>query len=440
MTGQPIGGDRRWFMTLLVMATLLQAATAVARPMASYRALEIGMDPSSLGFVAAAFAIAPVVFALSIGRQIDRWGPFVFQIGSMVLLGVASVGLAFAASPAALLVLIGMLGLGQLIFVVADQTIVGSRTPSGAYDSRFGSLSFVASLGQLIGPAAAGVIAADGTAEGTTRALLLGAALSVVAIPLGLVVWRRDPGPAVAPPAIRPAAPAILSILRMPGMGPAMLASMTVLATMDVITVYLPAIGEERGLSVATVGALLAVRAGASMASRLFLGRLVAIAGRERLLIASLGIAAASVVALPFLPLPLAFLTMAIAGMTLGIGQPMTMSWVAARATDAARGTAMSLRLLGNRVGQVVIPIAAGSIAVFTGTAGVIAAAGSDGRAQCRGGGSPAVLRRRTGSERRLRRRAAPGRSRRRLAFAGSEARRSRRAGSDPSGRGGGWG
>jgi MFS family permease len=375
MTTRPLGGSRAWFTLLLVMATLLQAATAVARPMASYRALEIGMDPSSLGFVAAAFAIAPVVFALSIGRQIDRWGPFVFLVGSTAVMVTASVGLAFAATPAALLVLIGLLGLGQLVFVVSDQTLVGSRTPSGAYDGRFGSLSFVASLGQLIGPALAGLLAADGTSEGTSRALLVGAVLSVAALPLALTLWRGDPGPAVPLPDVRPAAPGILSILRMPGMGPAMLASLTVLATMDVITVYLPALGEERGLTVTTVGALLAVRAGASMVSRLFMGRLIAVIGRDRLLTGSLFVAAAAVVVLALAPPPMAFIAMTVAGLTLGIGQPLTMSWVAAQATETARATAMSLRLLGNRVGQVVIPVAAGSLAVVTGAGGVLAAA-----------------------------------------------------------------
>lgn len=376
MTDRTINRDRHWFLVLLAMATLLQAATAVARPMASYRALEIGMDPSSLGLVAAAFAIAPVVLALSIGRRIDLWGPFPFLIAATILMTVAAAGLAFVESPVGLLVLIGVLGLSQLVFVVANQTLVGSRTPASGYDSRFGSLSFVASLGQLIGPASAGLIAADGSPSGTTRALLFGAVLCLVAVPLAVRLWRRDPGPAAAQPAILPAAPPILSILRLPGMGPAMLASMTVLATMDVITVYLPALGEERGLSVATVGALLAVRAGALMASRLLLGRLVALLGRERLMIASLSTAAIAVVALPFLPLPLAFVVMAVAGVTLGVCQPMTMAWVAARATESARGTAMSLRLLGNRVGQVVIPLAAGSVAVVTGTAGVLAAAG----------------------------------------------------------------
>jgi MFS family permease len=118
------------------------------------------------------------------------------------------------------------------------------------------------------------------------------------------------------------------------------------------------------------------VRAGASMVSRLFLGELVDRLGRERLMIGSLVIASVSVVALAFVPLPAMFVVMAIAGVTLGVCQPLTMSWVAARATASARGTAMSLRLLGNRVGQVVIPLAAGAVAVATGTAGVLAAAG----------------------------------------------------------------
>jgi MFS family permease len=368
--------DARWFLGLLLVATLLQAATAVARPMASYRALEIGMAPSSLGLVAAAFAVAPVVLALSIGRRIDQYGEFPFLLISTLGLALASAALAFIGSPVALVLCIALLGLSQLVFVVADQTLVGSRTHPGSYDRRFGNLSFVASLGQLIGPAAAGLIAASGSPEGTRNALIFGGALALLAVPFIIRQWRTDPGPAVPPPAVTPERQAVMTILRMPGMAPAMLASMTVLATMDVLVVYLPALGEERGLSVATIGALLSVRAGASMVSRLLLGRLVDALGRESLMLASLIVAASSVVSLAILPLPAMFVAMAVAGLTLGVSQPLTMSWVAARATSGSRGTAMSLRLLGNRVGQVIIPLAAGSVAVATGTAGVLAAAG----------------------------------------------------------------
>ncbi len=365
-----------WFLLVLSGGVLLQAATAVARPMASYRALEIGMAPEFLGFVAAAFAIAPLAFALSIGRLIDRFGEVSFLFGSALMMVVSSVALAFVGSAVGLLALIALLGLSQLVFVVANQTLIASRTPAKEYDRRFGHLSFVASFGQLIGPAGAGLIAGEGSPEGTTLALLFGAGLSMASVPLIAHAARRDPGPVVPLTAERPARPPVLSILRMPGMGAAMLASTTVLATMDILVVYLPALGEERGLAAATVGALLAVRAAGSMASRLMLGRLVTFFGRDRLMLLSLVVSAVSVIALAIAPLPLMFVLMAVAGLTLGVCQPITMSWVAARATAGSLGTAMSLRLMGNRLGQVLIPVAAGSMAAFTGTAGVLAATG----------------------------------------------------------------
>jgi MFS family permease len=370
------GDSRRWFVALLVTATLLQASTAVARPMASYRALDIGMTASSLGLVAAAFAIAPVAFALSIGRLIDRYGESRFLVGASVVLAAASFGLAAVDTVLGLLLLLAVLGLAQLVFVVANQTAVSNRTAAHSYDGRFGHMSFVASLGQLIGPAAAGLIAGAGSTEGTSRALLFGAALAVVALPLALAVRRIDPGPITAATSSPVPGPSLMTILRTPGMGAAMLASLTVLSTMDILVVYLPALGEERGITPATIGALLAVRAGSSMASRFLLGRLVGWFGRERLMIGSLIVAAGSVISLAFLPLPAMFAAMVVAGWTLGVCQPMTMSWVATRATAGSRGTAMSLRLLGNRVGQVTIPLAAGAVAAVTGTAGVLATAG----------------------------------------------------------------
>jgi MFS family permease len=385
MTRRLPGGDR-WFTTLLVGATLLQSATAVARPMASYRALHIGMPPETLGLVATAFAIAPVILALWIGRRVDRHGPFPFLAVAALLQATAAVSLVFVGDTLTLLAGVAVLGLSQLVFVVANQTLVGSRSHLASYDQRFSSLSFVASLGQLIGPASAGLIAGSdvaggaGTASagvaGTGLALLFGASLSMLAVPVIVLLWRRDPGPVVTPGQESTGGRSVRDILRMPGMAPAMLASLTVLSVMDVLVVYLPALGEERGLSVAVVGALLSVRAGASMASRLALARMIGRFGRPRLMVGSLLVAAVAVVALAVLPLPLMFVAMAVAGGTLGVTQPMTMSWVAARATHDARGMAMSLRLLGNRAGQVVIPLAAGTVAAVTGAAGVLAAAG----------------------------------------------------------------
>jgi hypothetical protein len=48
------------------------------------------------------------------------------------------------------------------------------------------------------------------------------------------------------------------------------------------------------------------------------------------------------------------------------------MAWLAAAAPPGLRGRAMSLRLTGNRLGQVVIPSAVGALAAGAGSAGVL--------------------------------------------------------------------
>src|SRR5258708_27641319 len=49
-----------------------------------------------------------------------------------------------------------------------------------------------------------------------------------------------------------------------------------------------------------------------------------------------------------------------------------TMSGIVDLAPPAARGTALSLRITGNRVGQVLVPFLASLIAVAAGTAGIL--------------------------------------------------------------------
>ncbi|MFI0354211.1 hypothetical protein [Actinomadura sp. 9N407] len=63
------------------------------------------------------------------------------------------------------------------------------------------------------------------------------------------------------------------------------------------------------------------------------------------------------------------------AGAGLGVGQPITMSWLAESAPAGLRGRAMSLRLVGNRTGQIILPSGAGLLAAGLGAGGVLCAA-----------------------------------------------------------------
>lgn len=368
----------RWLFWLFVAFAVTHAATNIVRPMVSYRALQMGVAPEGLGLLAASFSLAPLVIALSIGRLVDRRGEMAFLVGGVALMAVATFAIALSPSVLVLTLFYALVGLGHLVMVVATQSLVARASSESGYDRRFGHLSFSASVGQLIGPAIAGFIAGQGSPDETIRALVVAGILSAIGLPL-LVLVRP---PVIERAARREAAdetrPPLLGILRTPGVARAILVSMTVLSAIDVVVVYLPALGEERAWAASLVGGLLAVRAGASMASRLFLGALANRFGRRVLLIVSMTVAAVALVALPFAPsVEATVVIMIAAGLGLGIGQPLTMSWVAAEATPGTRATALSVRLMGNRVGQIALPVIAGSVAAFAGAGGVLAVTGA---------------------------------------------------------------
>ena len=72
-------------------------------------------------------------------------------------------------------------------------------------------------------------------------------------------------------------------------------------------------------------------------------------------------------------PVMIIGIAVAFAGLTLGFGQPLTMSWLAETSPPGLGGTAMSLRLTGNRLVQTVVPTAIGFVATALGVGGVMA-------------------------------------------------------------------
>jgi MFS family permease len=143
-----------------------------------------------------------------------------------------------------------------------------------------------------------------------------------------------------------------------------MFVSMAVTASVDVLIAYLPAFGAASGISVTTVGALLSVRAGASLVSRVFMGRLSVLLGLDRLLFASTATAAVGILLLPLISdVGLLFVLMAFIGLGLGVGQPMTVAWVAQQSRPEERGLALGVRLTGNLAALLVMPLAMGLVA-----------------------------------------------------------------------------
>jgi MFS family permease len=145
-----------------------------------------------------------------------------------------------------------------------------------------------------------------------------------------------------------------------------------VVSAQDLIVVYLPFLGAERGMAVELVGWLLAARALSSVLSRFLFARLHQMMGHRQLTLVSVLASAISYAAVA-LPLPFALMlgVVSVAGFALGIAITATIAALLNLATPETRGTANSLRIMGNRAGQFVIPFSVGMVAAATGAAGI---------------------------------------------------------------------
>ena len=391
-----------WLWFLVAGALLTQTALNLVRPVTTYKLLSLDADSVTVGLVTAAYAVVPLVTAMWLGRMTDR----VRDLRTMVVVGalVLALGagaLAMAPSVALVAVASALLGMGHLVFTIAGQSAVARFSPPDQLDKGFGWFTAAFSAGQLVGPLLVGVLLGTGSDVASpervadiTLSLWIGAGLSVLVVPV-MLLRRPASGAAGAPArnddaaAAEQAAPAtgelevvpgtaprasMLRILEVPGIPSHMLASLALLAMLDILTAFLPLVGERAGVSPAWIGVLLAVRGGASIVSRVLLPWLAHRMSRRALLLVSLygaGITLAvppAVITVPWLAAVLLF----VGGFCLGLGQPITMTLVSTAVPTSWRGSALAVRLVGNRAGQVAMPLLAGLVAAPLGPAGAI--------------------------------------------------------------------
>ncbi|MFJ2024089.1 MFS transporter [Streptomyces sp. NPDC087897] len=389
------GPGRGWLLRLVIAFAFAQGAVSMARPAVSYRALALGADETAVGVIAGVYALLPLFTAVPLGRRTDhgRCAPLL-PLGVLLISGGCALS-GLASSLPAMAAWSGVMGLGHLCFVIGAQSIVARQSAPAEQDRDFGHFTIGASLGQLVGPVAAGaLISGQGGALGRTSALALLVSAGVCALAL-TSLWgvehRREGG---ARPQAAGRVP-VRTILGARGVPAGILISMAVLSATDILTAYLPVVGEHRSIAPATVGLLLSLRAAATIACRLVMKPLLRLLGRRALLTTSCllaGVLCAGV-ALP-VSVPVLAVMLAVLGFCLGVGQPLSMTTVVRAAPDGARSTALALRLTGNRLGQVAAPAAAGLIAGAVGAAapfvllgaGLLGAAGlglrGDGRTE----------------------------------------------------------
>lgn len=353
---------------LLAHSLLLQLTVSVARPASSYRGLELGIEPALLGVVAASFTLLPIFFAYRAGRATDsgRRGPLLYLGATMLLLG--SLGLLFL-SPTiiALLAWNMVLGIGHLLSIVGEQSIVASGKTE-TLDGAFGLYTFATSAGQALGPLALALIGGSRTIPDTNALFLCAAVAAAATLHATFFLVRSSVN--AARKAERPTVPAVQHSLALDAtkrrrIYSAIWISSTVLGVLDLIGAYLPALGVERDISASTIGMMLFLRAAATMVSRLFIRPAAGRMSRRVLVVLSCGVFTLGTagIALPMGGTGIAVSMLAI-GVAFGFSQPLTMSIVTLAAPTGTGGTWLALRMGANRIGQTAIPAGLGVLAL----------------------------------------------------------------------------
>ena len=387
------GGHANWlsaFTIQLVVAVLCVTSIHASRPTVTYRALELGASTFDIGLIQAAFSILPTLLAVVIGRWVDRTGEGAWMAVAMAFMTIGGVIGTWSDSLLGLGLSQLVMGMGQILFLVAGQSMVANYGPREGRDVRFGHYATAHSVGQLIGPALAALVIGGGLwfAAGGPLAALLPATtpgqaflVTTLLTAAGMVAALLLPRPgrrgATSGTVLAPQ-PGLTTMTRQVmgrrGMPAAMVISIIVASSVDMVIAYLPVYGEEAGLSVALVGLLLSLRGVAALVSRFYMQHLIELLRRERTLALSMVLAGAGLLALPFvapsLEWVLAGLMIAV-GLGLGLGQPMTISWVATISPRSERATALGVRITGNRASLLVIPPVLGAVAGATGVVAI---------------------------------------------------------------------
>lgn len=363
----------RLLIPFLLHSALFQLVTALTRVTVSYRSIELDLSVAWYGAISSGYALLPIFMALPLGRWIDRGRDAHAIWAGAALTVVANLGLWIAADAAWLLLLFTVIGgVGHLCLMAGHQMFALRCSGPISRESVLGHYMVALAIGQMLGPMIVGWTAGSAAVAPTQPLFLL--ALGAAALTF-VCAFTMPAAPAPQGGKAAQASATLGELVRVPGLVIVILASVMTVTAMDLFMIYLPLLGAERGIGAAHVGFLLTTRAVASIFARLFYARMVAVFGRASLTVWSLIAGAIGFVALVLSSsLPVMYGAVVLMGFGLGLAVTLCLSNVVELAPVSARGTAMTMRLTGNRIGQFALPFLAGLLGAAAGVGAILAA------------------------------------------------------------------
>lgn len=343
------------------IVTATSMAFAMALTVVPLLAVHLGMSATLLGVLTASLSFLPMLVAARAGSWVDRFGPRTGLLVATAVLGLAPVAVVVHASAGTLFVTEILLGLGNLLAVVAAQTFTASLGSASGPEGPFGLYTTFVGVGQIGGPVLAGLLAQwYGYVPALATILPLAAFASGLSLALprvGSGSDRKNRGQAGLGRAA--------SLLSVSGVRLAIVFTFSIAFAQSVFLSFFPVILQAAAVSTAAIGMVLALRALVSTAVRPLLPVFVDWIGDRRraliLMVAIMALASAAVAVSQAVAVAAA--VSALAGIAWGLAPPLSMVMVVAGANETELGFALGVRLTVNRLAQLVGPLVIGVVA-----------------------------------------------------------------------------
>jgi predicted MFS family arabinose efflux permease len=287
-----------------------------------------------------------------------------------VLLVAACAGFRFwAGSVTTLLLLTVLLGISHLFMMASQQMLCIRCSGPRGRDAVFGNYLVASAIGQGLGPYIIAWSSGSARLPPTDRLYAIGLVISFASL---VTAGAMRPAPKLPAHEHSRTVVPLRTLMRQRGLMAVLVASVITITAQDLLTIYLPLLGADRNINARDVGMLLTVRSVFSLVSRMGYVRIIHLVGRGPLTLASM-IGAGVGFACLALPVPLSAMigAMAVMGFSLGIATTLSLTNVVDLASPQAMGTVMSLRITGNRIGQVALPFVASLVAAAAGVGGI---------------------------------------------------------------------
>ncbi|UCF74892.1 MAG: MFS transporter [Betaproteobacteria bacterium] len=353
-------------MYQITLITLIaQACQMGSRVIAALFAIELEANPLLVGMLISMYSLFPVFCAVYSGRISDRLGTRRPMLAGMGVLGAGLLVPFLIPTLPALYVSAALVGVGFVFFNVSNQNLAGGLGPPEQRARNFSTQALGYAGGHLVGPVTAGYAIEY---VGFTRGYLIFALLML----LPIIVLAFNKALHLPPQPVTAERKSTLELWRAPALRRAVIIGGLMTTGWDLYTFYVPIYGHSIGLSASTIGNILGMFAAATFVVRVALPVFTRRFGVEPVLTWAMFIAAALFLPFPLLDIvPVLFILSFGIGLTLGCGQPLTLTLAYNNSPPGRSGEVTGLRLFINNVTHIGVPLAAGALGAALGVAPV---------------------------------------------------------------------